>query len=176
MNKTATAIHASIVSQIDSIIAIETAKESASLVAKLNAEKSRVTETLVSEFIAQTKVKADFFDNAIFRSADDRLAIYALQKLVKAMRALATNSATHCDKYTAMLMRELRDSETVTLDNKRFNALIVSNHIAMSTATTQSSSTRQALRALQVAEYSEHAVTINDSATAAKFVALFAKK
>lgn len=127
------------------------------------------------------------------KSNSDFIAVYALQKIRKMLYALANNTKSFIDGYSnSIIFNMVRLQE---LDNK--SALVALSRaveyteldkvrdikrqisVAVSTASTQASSTRQMLRVLNIATVTKRKTgdefTFQDNATAKQVIAFYAK-
>jgi hypothetical protein len=127
------------------------------------------------------------------KSNSDFIAVYALQKVRKMLYALANNTKSFIDGYSnSIIFNMVRLQE---LDNK--SALVALSRaveyteldkvrdikrqisVAVSTASTQASSTRQMLRVLNIATVTKRKngdeFTFTDNATAKQVIAFYAK-
>jgi len=127
-------------------------------------------------------------DNSIDAKFVNNIAIYAMQKVRKILNAVHTKSTNKLDKYTSAILSNAQTRKNA-IDNKQQNASLASSieletmkakdvrlHKAVSTASTQSSSTRKALQALKIATYDSENKTLNFQTESAIFKALTEKK
>ena len=129
---------------------------------------------------------------ALDKTNKEFLAQYALEKVIKACKALASGSSAMLDKYTFSIVKNLNTLQT--LDNLNTQRAICSkieidlmqveqfvkvyHNCSPSTASTQASSTRMMLQALNVCNVSKgskaDSISFTDSESALKMQALFA--
>ena len=118
--------------------------------------------------------------------------VYAIEKVTKAIKALQSESIAALDKYTvAIVQNMLKRTKNKNISNKEQNASLcvaiecdtlsataTRLHKASSTADTQSSSTRHALEALNIAIYDRNAKELRfaDTEIAKRFAELFKSK
>ena len=130
---------------------------------------------------------------AVSDSANNEfIAQYAVEKIIKTIRALAASSVESLDKYTFSIVKNLHTLQK--LDNMnaqralcskieldelaQAQAIKVYHNCAPSTASTQASSTRMMLQALNICNVTKRSksdsISFTDSATAKRMRALFA--
>jgi hypothetical protein len=115
--------------------------------------------------------------------------VYALEKATKLIRALQFKSSAMLDKYTLAIASAMNARKATRLTNAEQNAILAASieceslratdkrlHKAASTATTQSSSTRVALQALNIARDDNKALVYLENEINSQFRELFKKK
>ena len=125
-------------------------------------------------------------------SKSDFLAVYALQKVRKALYALANNARSSFDGYSNSIMFNLVKLQTVNTKETRMSickaieyseteqvqALKRLHNCSESTASTQASSTRMMLKALNLANVikskNNDAITLQDNDAARMIVTMYA--
>lgn len=126
------------------------------------------------------------------KSAPDFVAVYALQKVRKMVYALANGARSFVDGYSNSIisnmvqLQELTNKSALVALSKsieyseldKVQAIKRTINVAVSTASTQASSTRQMLRLLDVASVTKRKTgdefTFNDTASARAIIAFYA--
>jgi hypothetical protein len=126
------------------------------------------------------------------KSSADFVAVYALQKVRKMLYALANNARSFVDGYSNSILsnmvtlQELTNKSALVALSKsveyseldKVQAIKRTINVAVSTASTQASSTRQMLRLLDVASVTKRKngdeFTFNDTPSARAIVAFYA--
>jgi hypothetical protein len=179
------AVHNAIHANFSSIIAAcETDASKRKTADKFRAEQRKYTREFVAHICAQRSLADPQFYNFMLRNdqSEERIAIYAMQKVTKLLRAITDKFAlSRVDKYTRAILANARKSDNA-IDNYDARASIadklrVSNPerfalrlcYADSTASTQRSSSAYALHCLKLATYSKSEKTVTFDKHAANY-------
>ena len=161
------------------------------LTARAEAALSVDNNSLHDKFMSEAKnftldYAAILADNAINADFTNNIAIYAQQKVRKILKSVHSKS-DQLDKYTSAIINNAKTRKQ-TINNAQQNASLSSSielesmkardvrlHKAVSTASTQSSSTRKALQALNIATYDKESKSLTFNTESAIFEQLTTK-
>lgn len=160
----AQALRAALNAEVAKRIAYEESKSATSAILKivkyfkLDAENNTTFSDDFFTALAKANVATDFsfINNHVKENA--RFNIYAIEKAVKMLKAIATQSYAACDKYTrAALTHTLRnlDKEDFSFTAHDAKRLALDLNVASSTANTQISSSFRMLEALDILRFDE---------------------
>jgi hypothetical protein len=176
------AVHARIHANFSTIIAeCDANPKFAKTAAKFRKEQRKYTRDFVAHLCEVKQLSdANFYDFMLRNDqSQNRIAIYALEKVTKLLRAITDKFAfSKCDKYTRAMIANARKTDNAisnfdsrasitrdlkVSDDSRFSMRL---HYADSTASTQRSSSAYALHCLKLATYNknEKLVTFDKSA------------